>query len=211
VTLESIELKADIREKTGKGPGRTFRRNGRIPAVLYGAKIDTTLLSVSTNELQKACKDSKTPQVFVDLSIDQTSNHRYAMLKELQTDPLSGNYLHADFYEVGMDQKISVMVPIVTVGKSIGVENGGTLQTVRHELEVLCCPMDVPENIEIDVSSLDIGDSVHIEDINVGDSLELLYDVNFTVLACVAPKSMSITEEGEEKVIEEEGEEVTSE
>lgn len=197
--MEFIKLKADTREKTGKGPGRTLRRNGQIPAVLYGPKMETTMISVLTNELQKVCQDSKTPQVFVNLSVDQASDHRYAMLKELQTDPLSGNYLHADFYEVDMEKKISVMVPIVATGKSIGVENGGILQTVRHELEVSCHPVDVPENIEIDVSSLDMGDSVHIEDVNVSDKLELLYDVNFTVLACVAPKGMTLAGEEEEE------------
>lgn len=198
--MEFLELKADVRKETGKGPARDLRRNGRIPAILYGPKTEATMLSVAISDLELVQKKSKTPQVFVNLSIGESITNRHTMLKELHVDPLSRKCLHADFYEVDLDRKISVMVPIAAVGKSIGVENGGILQIVRHQLEVLCRPLDVPEKIEIDVTRLDMGDSVHVADVQVDEKLHIPHDVNFTVIACLVPKGMTVSaEEGEEE------------
>ena len=124
------------------------------------------------------------------------------MVKELQTHPLSGNFIHIDFYEIDMKRQIKVMVPIITTGKSVGVENGGMLNTVRREVELLCLPGDIPEAIEIDITDLDIGDSIHIEDISLGENVEVSADFNFTVVTVLSPT----VEEEEEVVEEEEGE-----
>jgi large subunit ribosomal protein L25 len=115
------------------------------------------------------------------------------MIKELQSHPVSGNFIHIDFYEIDMNRKINVMIPIVARGKSKGVEDGGLLQIVRREIEVLCLPGDIPETIEIDITNLDIGDSVHVEEIPLGDNVELPSDVNFTVVTISSPK---VEEEG---------------
>lgn len=119
------------------------------------------------------------------------------MVKELQTHPLSGHFIHIDFYEIDMKRQINVMVPIITKGHPVGVENGGMLNIVRRELELLCLPGDIPEAIEIDVTDLDIGDSIHIEDIPLGENIEISADVNFTVVTVLTPKV-------EEEVVEEE-------
>jgi large subunit ribosomal protein L25 len=121
-----------------------------------------------------------------------------AMIKELQSHPVSGNFIHIDFYEIDMNRKINVMIPVVTIGKSKGVEDGGLLQIVRRELEVLCLPGDIPETIEIDITDLDIGDSVHMEEIPLGDNIELLSDANFTVVTIVSPKVEEGVGEAEE-------------
>ena len=131
------------------------------------------------------------------------------MIKELQSHPVSGSFLHIDFYEIDMQRKINVMIPVVTRGKAQGVELGGLLQIVRREIEVLCMPGDIPEAIEIDITDLDIGDSVHIEEIPLGDNIELAADVNFTVVTVLSPKVEEVEEEEAEEALE--GEEEAAE
>jgi large subunit ribosomal protein L25 len=113
--------------------------------------------------------------------------------------------LHIDFYEVAMDRKIRINVPVVPIGKAKGVELGGILQVIRRELEVLCLPTNIPASFEVDITELDVGDSVHVEDIPHGEDVEIPADVNFTVITVVSPK---VEEEVEEEVELEEGEEV---
>ena len=126
------------------------------------------------------------------------------MIKEMQKHPVSRTVLHLDLYEVSMDQKIKVMVPVVTTGKSPGVEMGGTLQIIRRELEVFCLPDQVPENISIDISALEIGDSFHVEELPLDEAAEIPADVNFTILTILSPTA---EEEEEVEGEEEEGEE----
>lgn len=195
--MEFIELSAQPRATKGNGPARALRRNEAIPAVIYGPGKETQPLSVSVYELEQVVKATKTLQVFVKLKI-AGGGTRTAMLKELQRHPVSGDYLHADFYEIATDQKVNVMIPIVPTGNSQGVEMGGVLQIIRHEIEAYCLPSAIPEAIEIDITDLAIGDSVHIEDIAVEGDIELVHDVNFTILTV-----LSIRKEEEEEAVEE--------
>ena len=201
--MDKIELKAHIRTTTGNGPARALRREGMIPAVLYWPKIEPVKLSINTKELEHILKAENIGQALFNLSIeDDEMATKTAMIKELQTKPVSGEFIHADFYEVAMDRKIIVNVPVVAIGQSKGVELGGILQIIRRELEVLCYPGEIPESIEVDVSDLDIGDSLHVEEIPLKENVEISADVNFTVLTVSSPK---VEEEEEE---EEEGEEI---
>jgi large subunit ribosomal protein L25 len=131
------------------------------------------------------------------------------MVKELQTHPVSRDFLHVDFYEIAMDRKIRVKVPIVTTGMAKGVELGGVLQIIRREIEVLCLPFEVPESFEIDVADLDIGDSIHVRDISQEGEIEFLEDENFTVVTLLIPKIEEEEEPAEEE--EEEAEEAAVE
>lgn len=205
--MEKIELKAAVRETIGNGPARVLRRQGRFPAVLYGPKVEPILLSVETREFEQVLKTSNIGQALFNLVIgDKKSTPKTAMVKELQTKPVSGDVLHVDFYEVAMDRKITVSIPVVTTGKSKGVELGGLLQIVRHELEVLCYPDKIPESIEVDITDLDIGDSIHMGEIPLDENIEIPADANFTVATVLSPK---VEEEEEEEV--EEGEELEEE
>lgn len=202
--MELIDLKASVRTKTGNSPARALRRDNKIPAILYGPDTEAVKLSVDMSDLEDALKKSKSSQMLLNLLVDNGDKTNYTvMLKELQTHPLKRTFVHADFYEVSMDRKIRVMVPVTTTGKSIGVELGGMLQIIRRELETLCYPKDIPESIEVDVTDLNEGDSVHIEDISV-EGVEFPADVNFTVLTVLSGK---IAEEEEEVEEGEEGEE----
>ena len=130
------------------------------------------------------------------------------MVKELQTHPVTGQFLHVDFYEVDLTRKINAMVPVTVTGKSQGVEDGGILQIVRRELEVFCLPTAIPEAIEVDISELEIGGSIHVKEIALPSDVELPEDVDFTVITVLAPKVEVEAVEEEELV---EGEEVAEE
>jgi large subunit ribosomal protein L25 len=197
--LNKIELKAHIRTTTGNGPARALRREGMIPAVIYGPKTEPVKLSINTKELENSLKGENIGQVLFNLSIgDDDATAKTVMIKELQTKPISGEFIHADFYEVDMDRKIIVSVPVVTVGKSKGVELGGILQIIRRELDVLCYPGDIPEAIEIDITEMEVGDSLHVEEIPLEENIEIPADVNFTVATVLSPKVEEVEEEEEE-------------
>jgi len=190
--LKLLELKANIRTTTGNGPARVLRRRGKLPAVLYGPGTEPVLLSIDTDDLELALRKSKISLLLFNLVIQNGGTfNRSVMIKELQTDPVSGNFLHIDFYEIAMDRKIRVKVPVATQGKARGVELGGILQIVRHELEVLCLPHAIPEAIEVDITELDIGDSIHVKDIPLAGDIEIQADVNFTVVTVSSPKAVA--------------------
>jgi large subunit ribosomal protein L25 len=202
--LKQLELTATLRSDVGNGPARQLRMQGKMPAVLYGPKTEPVLLAVDIKELETALKEGSLAQSIFNLSVDGAKKKASAvMIRELQRHPVSGNFLHADFYEIDMKEKIAVMVPIITVGKSKGVEMGGLLQVIRREIEVLCLPTEIPESFEIDITDLEIGDSVHVDEITTDENVELPYDTNFTLLTVVSPKIEEEPEEEEEAEIEE--------
>jgi large subunit ribosomal protein L25 len=201
--LNNIELKVETRTTTGNSPARALRRSGRIPAILYGAGTESVMLSVDTTAMENIVKAGNVGRSIFDLAVDGGNEARAAMIKELQTDPVSQDILHIDFYEVNMDRKVKVMVPVVATGKSVGVELGGMLQIIRRDLEVLCLPNAIPQEITIDITDLDIGSSVHVEDIALGGDVEIPHDVNFTVLTVLSPKKAEGEELEEEEALAE--------
>lgn len=208
--MELIELNANIRTTVGNGPARRLRQSGQLPAVLYGPGAEPVLLSVNISVFDQVLKKSGASQLLLNLVIQDSETYtRSAMVKELQTHPVSRDFLHVDFYEIAMDRKIRVKVPIVTTGMAKGVELGGVLQIIRREIEVLCLPFEVPESFEIDVADLDIGDSIHVRDISQEGEIEFLEDENFTVVTLLIPKIEEEEEPAEEE--EEEAEEAAVE
>jgi large subunit ribosomal protein L25 len=206
--LETIQLNATVRKTTGNSPARELRRGGQIPAVLYGPQTEPILLTVNIRELEQILKGGNIGSIIMTLVIQNGKKiTKPAVIKELQSHPVSGNFLHVDFYEIDMKRKINVMIPVVTKGISKGVELGGMLQIVRREIEVLCMPGDIPEAIEIDITDMDVGDSLHVEEIPLGDNIELSADVNFTVITVLSPKVEEVEEEEEEEALEGEAEE----
>ena len=204
--MEKFELHATVRKSVGNGPARTLRRIGKIPAVLYGPKTEPVLLAVNAREFEQILKQGNVGQVILDLVIQNGKKvSKPAMIKELQTHPVSGNFIHLDFYEIDMNRKIRVMVPVVTKGKCKGVELGGTLQIVRREIEVFCLPGDIPEVIELDITDLDIGDAIHSDEIPLDEHIEISADVNFTVITVLSPKVEEVAEVEEELEELEEG------
>ena len=206
--MEQIELKVKIRTSVGNGPARVLRRDGKIPAVFYGPKTEPILLAVDIKDMEKILKQGSMGQALLNLVIQNgKAITKPAMIKELQAHPVSGKFLHVDFYEIDMTRKIRVGVPVVIVGKCKGVESGGLPQIVRRELEVLCLPTQIPETIEVDVTDLDVGDSVHVEEIQLEGDVEIPADVNFTVITVLSPKVEAEPEAEEEELEEEAAEE----
>jgi len=206
--LELNQLKANIRTTKGNSPARALRRSGNIPAVLYGPKTEPVSLSVNTKEFEDFLKDRKRGEVLLNLTIeDEEKTNRTVMLREIQKNPFSRKYIHADFYEVPMDRKIRLKVPVTTTGKPRGVEMGGMLQIIRRDLEVLCYPDRIPEVVELDVTELDIGDAIHIKDVPAENDVEFPADVNFTVLTVLGKSKAVEVTEGEEEEAEDEAEE----
>jgi large subunit ribosomal protein L25 len=177
-----------MREGRGKGMARKLRARGLIPAIFYGAHTQTIPLVVDPKELSQTLKTEAGGNVLIDLEIrkgDQTER-KVVMVKELQFDHFQKSALHTDFYEVAMDMLVTVEVPIHLVGKPEGTKVGGILEQVRRAIEVQCLPGDIPRSIDIDVSSLKIGDSVHVNDIQV-EKVKILSDTNFTIATVVPP------------------------
>jgi len=211
--LELIELTATIRKAKGKNAAHVLRQASQIPAVLYGPGTEPSSLAIQIKELEKILKKHKIGQIIFNLKIQNGKTvTRSAMIKELQVHPVSQRYIHADFYEVDMARKITVKVPVITKGKSAGVEMGGTLQLIRRELDVHCLPNEIPEAIELDITDLGIGDSIHVEDISLAEDVEIPAEVNFTVLTISSPKveAEEVEEEAEEELVEEEEAETDS-
>ncbi|HAR33984.1 MAG TPA: 50S ribosomal protein L25 [Desulfobacter sp.] len=195
--MELIELSVAKRESTGKGAARKLRADNVIPGIIYGAKIEPVKVSIDVNTFDKVIREHGTTGLFFDLKVEGETG-RMVMLKEIQMDPFGLRYLHIDFHEIDMDATVSIVVPVEVEGISAGVKEGGMVQIIRRDLEVICKPKDTPESIKLDISELEIGDSIHVADIDLGAEIEIPFDTNFTVVTIVPPESGSDDEEGEE-------------
>jgi large subunit ribosomal protein L25 len=184
-----------------------------IPAVFYGPEVDPVHLSLEYRDLEKLIRTGAGENVIIDLAIEtgeSTYSHR-AMLKEIQMDPVKQTVLHVDLYEISMDKKIEVEVPITLTGTAKGVsDEGGILQQVSRTLEISCLPDNIPDAFELDVTDLNIGDSLHVSDLKIPSDIEVLVEDELTIATVVPPTKV---EEIEPEVPEEEeeGEEVEAE
>lgn len=206
--MELKELKVKTRPAKGGATPKALRREGFVPAVVYGYKKDPVTLVVNGHEFRTLLKETS-HQGLLSLNIDDGSASKTVMIKEIQKHPVSLNLVHADFYEVDMKKRITTHVPVVPVGTCKGEKEGGVLQLIRRELEVRCLPARIPESIEIDVSDLDIGDAIHVADLQAAEGVELVHESNFTIIAVAAPSKekaasveAAVTEEGAEAKVE---------
>lgn len=200
--MASAEFNVALRENTGKGVARRLRNQGLVPAVVYGQKIESCCISFAPKALEKAIDTGAGWNTLLTLKGDTPVDGQVVVLKNLELHPLSRNMLSADFYAIDLNKKINFMVPVVTLGKSVGEKEGGSLQLIRHELEVFCLPNQVPQSIEIDVSALEIGDVVHIEEVQAPEGVEIPHDVNFTVVTVIGHNDED--EDEDEETTEEE-------
>jgi large subunit ribosomal protein L25 len=181
-------LKAEIREGIGKEKANKLRLKGLIPAIFYGPRTQTIPLVIDSKELAKALQTEAGENVLIDLDIRKGAqlDRKVVMLKDIQVDPLKRVTLHTDFYEVAMDEMVIVEVPVHLVGKPEGTKVGGILEQVRRVIEVQCLPGDIPKSIDIDVSALNIGDSIHVQEISV-EKAKIISETNFTIATVVPP------------------------
>ncbi len=207
--MEVNELKATLRNTTGKGVARRLRKSGLVPAVVYGNNKDTLLLAVNTNELTKLLR-GKEENVFINLRVENGKIiEKFTLIKELQLNPVTGKFLHVDFCEIDKQQAITLDIPIHFTGEAVGVEMGGDLHHVKREIKVSCLFAVLPDFFEVDVSHLNIGDSIKVQDLKLPEGITIL-DSEDTILASVtAPKTTVQAEQIEavEPVVEEESKE----
>jgi large subunit ribosomal protein L25 len=198
--MKSVPLNAFPRSLARRAGAKKLRASGRIPAVIYGRQTKPTILEISAKELEDLIHHSVSENLLVDLAVkDDSRPRRLALVQEIQHHPLNGNVVHVDFHEVSENEKVTVMVPVETVGEAAGVKTGGgVLEHVLFKLKVRALPGDLPDQIVIDVSHLELGRAVHIGEVKAPAGVEILGDKNIPVVAVAMPR----TEEEEAAAVE---------
>lgn len=188
---EAMKLAASVRERAGKGASRAVRLTGRVPAVIYGNKTAPTTIHVPLKELTKLLSTGHFMNSVVEIEIDGVIER--TLPRDVQFHPVSDRAIHIDFLRLAAGATIDVAVPVhfTDEDKSPGMKRGGTLNIVRHEIE-LSCPSDaIPDQIEISLAGLDIGDSVHISAVKLPDGVTpVIDDRDFTIVSLVAPSAL---------------------
>ncbi|GGD04331.1 50S ribosomal protein L25 [Thalassobacillus devorans] len=184
----AIQLKANQRKDTKQSANRGLREEGNVPAVVYGKEKDPITVSVNSIELLKTVRDEgRNAIISLDVEGGKTVD---VMLHEYQIDPLKDELIHADFYIVDMAQEMDVEVPVRLDGESIGSKEGGVLQQPLYHLQVRAKPNNIPEEITVDVSELNVGDSLMVSDLKQGRNYEILDDENQTIVSVTPPEEM---------------------
>ena len=185
--MAEVKLQVEKRDSTGKGVARRARVAGRVPGVVYGRGMDPVAITVDRREFVTALNTDAGMNVLLSLDIDGESIP--ALARDLQRDPVRGTLLHADFVKVDLTIEVEVNVPVHPIGDSPGVKEGGVLEQTLHEVHVRCLPTDVPEQIEADVSGLNIGDSLRVSELAEGREFTILNDPEQPVITIAAPVS----------------------
>ncbi len=185
--METVELACEKRETHPKGRRHELRRAGRIPAILYGPKTPATAVALSGLELRARVSASGRQRLIRLKSSSPELNDRHVIVKDIQRAPVSGEFLHADLYEVDLSRKLRVAVPLRFVGKAHGVAEGGILQPLVREVEVECLPLEIPETIGVDVSALSIHDVIHISALSFTGDVRPIFDTDYPVVTVLPP------------------------
>ncbi len=200
-----VEMNASIRKVKGKGAMRQLRSKGLTPAVVYGPDIEALPVEVETQPLYQKLLSIYRRNAVVTLKLDD-GNTKYVLVQDIQTDPIKDTLIHADFLEIEVDKPRVFEVAIRFTGNAIGVDLGGILNVVEETVAVEAAPLDIPDIFEVDITNMNLGDSVKIETIDIPDNLKLVSDPQSVCVSVVSAKK-----EAEDEVELEEGEEVVEE
>src|ERR1039457_4234629 len=189
--MKSVLLNAAPRVLSRRAGAKALRSGGRIPAVVYGRQAAPQNLEVNAKEMEDLIHHSVSENLLVDLQVkDDARPKRLALVQEVQHHPLTGKVLHVDLHEVAEDEKVTIMVPVETVGEAEGVKtDGGVLEHVLFKIKVRALPKDLPEIITVDVSHLKIGQAIHLGDIKAPENTEILGDKHISVISVAAPRT----------------------
>ena len=206
---ERLKLSASSRDWGGKGSARKMRQQGLIPGVVYGRGMDSIPVVVTASDLVPLLRQSDYESELIDFRVDD-GEYMDVLVKEAQFDHIGDRLLHIDFFRIMRGEKLVVEVPIVVLGTAEGVKMGGILQHSTRTAKIRCLPKDIIHDLEVDVSALMVGDSVHIRDLDVPDTIEILEEPQRTVVTILAKK---VEEKAPEEEVEEaaEAEEPASE
>ncbi len=201
---DALTLPAEARERAGKGASRALRREGRVPAVIYGGNEEPTTIHVEEKLLMKQLMTGHFMNSLIMIELGGKTLRTQA--KDVAMHPVSDRPIHVDFLRLGKDAKVDVQVPVVFINEeqSPGLKRGAVLNVVRHELELICDADLIPSEIEIDVTGLDVGDSIHISNVTLPKgSASAITDRDFTIATVVAPSGMKSSGAAEEAAGEE--------
>jgi large subunit ribosomal protein L25 len=189
--MKSVALKAHPRSQVQRAEVKKLRASGRVPATIYGRQAKPQNLEVNSKEFADLLNHSVSENLLVDLSVENDArSKRLALVQEIQHHPLDGKVLHVDFHEVAENEKVTVQVPVETTGEPVGVKTGGgTLEHILFKVKVRCLPKDLPEQIVLDVTALEIGKSIHLGEIKAPAGVEIIGDKHLTVVAVAAPRA----------------------
>jgi large subunit ribosomal protein L25 len=183
-----VKLKAQKRENTGRSAVRKLKAREIVPAVIYGGKEKPQPLQVSARDVRAMLSHASGENILVELEIDAEKSNRMAMVQEIQHSPVGGNILHLDFHAVSMDETIHADVPLEAFGTPNGVKNfGGLLEQSLRALAIECLPRDLPDKLTVDVSALNIGDAIHVRDIQLPGGVTTKVQGDLTAFSVLAP------------------------
>ncbi len=186
--MASANLSVSTRENGGKGVARSLRRDGRVPAVIYGHGREPQLLSINTRDLEKLLEHISAENTVIDLDVDGTSSR--TLIREIQRHPFKRQILHVDFQELVAGEKVIVRLPVILVGVPDGVRmDGGILDQTMRELEVEVDPSNIPNHVEVDVTKMVIGSSLHVSDIKLPEGVQVVGDKEASVAVVSAPRA----------------------
>ncbi len=194
--MERRELTVELRSGTGKGISRKLRNRGLIPGVVYGKGMDPVPVSVNPKELSAAVAGEGGHNNLLTLNGCDALNGNVVIVADLARNPLKGNAIHVDLHKINLTEKIKVAVPINLVGTAAGVTAGGLLDLAKHTIEVECLPTQIPEHIDVDVTELTVGHSIHVGDLKVPEGIKVLDDSKASVVSILG-KAKEETAEAE--------------
>ena len=186
-----VTLKAEKRDGTGKGVARKLRQDGRVPAVLYGKDQAPVSLTLDSREALRPFHSISVENTIVNVRIDDDKEELETLVREIQMHPYRPDIVHVDFYCIERGVALEVDIPADYIGTPQGVRDGGILEVILHEIRVKCLPSLIPDTIEIEISGLDIGDSIHASEISMEEGVELLTDPGQTICLVSAPRAES--------------------
>ena len=185
--MATANLDAKVRTDSGTGVARKLRQSGQVPAIIYGHSRQPQSLAIDTRELERLLERVAAASTVIELSIDGRSAR--TLIREIQRHPVKRSILHVDFQELVAGEKVTVSIPIVFVGSAEGVRGGGILDQVMHELEIRVDPSSIPNHVDVDVTPLQIGHSIHVRDLSIPAGVEVLDDEDATVCTVSAPRA----------------------
>jgi large subunit ribosomal protein L25 len=200
--MKERSIEAWIRHEKGKGVSRRLRRENKVPAILYGPNTEPLMLTVRRGDVERIMRSTERESVLLfDMILHANGKdlNKKVMFKEIQVDPIKDIPLHVDFYEIAMDKEITVDLPIKLVNTPVGVSKGGILEHITREITISCLPDKLIDVLEVDVSGLDIGDSIHVRDIKFPEGITPEEEPDTTIAVVVAPTSEGVEEEAEEE------------
>jgi len=191
--METTTLQAEVRASRGKGPARRLRAEGKIPGVFYGPGLQPTSLTLDPKELTQALRGERGRNVVFKLSVD--GKDELAMVKDLTTDPVTQELLHIDLYRIAEDKVLEVNVPFHATGRAAGVVQGGVLNITRRTLPVRTTPANIPVSIDVDVTDLELKDTVSVQDVEFPEGVECLLRPALTLAIILEPRKAAAAEE----------------